>query len=159
MATPDRQITLPLPTPEATDQLAIVLAKVARPGDIILLEGPIGAGKSHFARAYIRARLGRDEDVPSPTFTLVQEYDGHPPIWHADLYRLSHPDDLLELGLEEAFGRDICLVEWPERFGTARPGDALTLVLRAEGEGRIATLTGGASWQDRLDKLGALLRD
>ena len=159
MAGPDRQITLPLPTPEATDRLARVLAGAAQAGDIILLEGPIGAGKSHFARAYIRARMGRDEDVPSPTFTLVQEYDADPPIWHADLYRLGHPDDLLELGLEEAFGRDICLIEWPDRFGADRPDDALTLALRAEGEGRVASLTGGPGWQDRLERLGALLSD
>lgn len=155
----DRQITLSLPNPDATDRLAEALARTAQAGDIILLEGPIGAGKSHFARAYIRARLGREEDVPSPTFTLVQEYDGLPPIWHADLYRLSHPDDLLELGLEEALGRDICLVEWPDRFGSARPAEALTLALRAEGDGRTATLAGGPAWQDRLDSLGTFLRD
>lgn len=159
MSRPERQICIPLPTPDATDRLGRALAAVARPGDIILLEGPIGAGKSHLARAYIRARLGQAEEVPSPTFTLVQQYDGTPPIWHADLYRLSHPDDLFELGLEEAFGRDICLVEWPDRFGAARPTEALTVALRAEGEGRVATLRGGAAWEDRLPDPGALLRD
>ena len=74
---------------EDTSRLARVLAQHLRAGDTVLLEGPIGAGKTHFCRALIRARLGRDEDVPSPTFTLVQTYDADVAIWHADLYRLT----------------------------------------------------------------------
>ena len=93
------------------------MRRLLRAGDCVLLEGPIGAGKTHFCRALIRARLGREEDVPSPTFTLVQTYDADVEIWHADLYRLSHPDEALELGLEDAFASAICLVEWPERLG------------------------------------------
>lgn len=134
-------ITLDLPNPEATDRLAGALAGVLGPGDTVLLEGQIGAGKSHLSRALIRARLGSpDEDVPSPTFTLVQTYPANPPIWHADLYRLGHPDEVLELGLDEAFGQAICLVEWPDRLGGAAPADAIRLRLSLAGEGRRAEI-------------------
>lgn len=137
-------VTLPLPDEAATAALGARLAALARPGDVILLSGPIGAGKSHLARAFIRARLGREEEVPSPTFTLIQTYG--PPgdeIFHADLYRLTHPDEVWELGLDEAFSRAICLVEWPDRLGAHLPPGALRLKLSAAGEGRLATLTGG----------------
>lgn len=137
-------LTLDLPDEAATAALGARLAAVARAGDVILLSGPIGAGKSHLARAFIRARLGRDEDVPSPTFTLVQTYG--PPedeIFHADLYRLTHPDEVWELGLDDAFSRAICLVEWPDRLGAHLPPGALRIDLTALGEGRRATLTGG----------------
>lgn len=128
----------------ATDQLAVWLAPLLRGGDAVMLHGPLGAGKSHFARALIRARLGRMEDVPSPSFTLVQVYDAEDTeIWHADLYRLSHPDDVLELGLVDAFATAICLVEWPDRLGPMIPADALHLRLSAQGDGRLAQLTGG----------------
>ena len=101
-----------LPDPEATEALGRKLAALARPGDVVLLEGPIGAGKSCLARAFIRARLGDQEEVPSPTFTLVQVYDDRgTEIWHADLYRLTHPDEVWELGLDQAFETSICLVE------------------------------------------------
>ena len=117
---------------------------MARPGDAILLEGPIGAGKSCLARAFIRARLGADEEVPSPTFTLVQVYDDDGiEIWHADLYRLTHSDEVWELGLDQAFETAICLVEWPDRLGSHLPPDALTVRLEAHGEGRMAVVTGG----------------
>ncbi len=136
--------TVYLPDEDATATLGERLARLLRAGDTLLLEGPIGAGKSHFARALIRARLGRMEDVPSPTFTLVQTYDADGvEIWHADLYRLSHPDEVLELGLEDAFATAICLVEWPDRLGSHLPSDALRLRLAAEGDGRIAHLSGG----------------
>lgn len=137
-------LTLELPDEAATSALGARLAAVAAAGDVILLSGPIGAGKSHLARAFIRARLGRDEDVPSPTFTLIQTYG--PPedeIFHADLYRLTHPDEVWELGLDDAFTRAICLVEWPDRLGAHLPPGALHIHLAALGEGRRATLTGG----------------
>lgn len=137
------EICVKLPDEQATDALGALLAKSLRAGDVVLLEGPIGAGKSHLARAVIRNRLGRMEDVPSPTFTLVQTYESDPDIWHADLYRLSHPDESLELGLNEAFVTAICLVEWPDRLGPYRPAEALDLRLIIDGNGRKAVLSGG----------------
>lgn len=137
-------LSLTLPDSAATEALGERLAAVSRPGDVILLEGPIGAGKSCLARAFIRARLGREEEVPSPTFTLVQVYEtGGVEIWHADLYRLTHPDEVWELGLDDAFQSAICLVEWPDRLGAHVPSDALRLTLEAAGEGRRARIAGG----------------
>ncbi|SNX70839.1 tRNA threonylcarbamoyladenosine biosynthesis protein TsaE [Cereibacter ovatus] len=143
-AMPMDVLALPLPSETDTARLGAMLAGLLRPGDTLLLHGPIGAGKTHLARALIRASLGHDEDVPSPTFTLVQTYEapGHE-IWHADLYRLSHPDEVTELGLEAAFATAVCLVEWPDRLAGLAPPDALHLRLSAEGEGRRADLTGG----------------
>lgn len=147
-------LTLDLPTPQATDDLARVLAGAIGAGDALLLEGPIGAGKSHLARALIRARLGNpDEDVPSPTFTLVQTYDADPPIWHADLYRLGHPDEVMELGLNQAFRSAIALVEWPDRLGKDAPKDAIRIRLSLQGEGRQAEVC----WTNR-PALGKALR-
>lgn len=142
MPSPDR-LSLFLADDTATTALGTCLARLLRGGDTILLDGPIGAGKTHLARALIRARLGRMEDVPSPTFTLVQTYDSDPDIWHADLYRLTHPDEVLELGLDDAFATAICLIEWPDRLGPHLPPDALRLRLGTEGEGRRADITGG----------------
>jgi tRNA threonylcarbamoyl adenosine modification protein YjeE len=144
-----------LPSPEATADLARRIAPLLRPGHTILLSGPIGAGKTHFARALIQARLaaaGLAEDVPSPTFTLVQVYDvDGAAIWHADLYRLTDPGEAAELGLEEAFQRAICLVEWPDRLGAQAPSGALTLTFAPDGadESRTAHLTArGSTWNE-----------
>ena len=125
-----------LPAEADTDRLGAWLAGRLQAGDCLLLEGPIGAGKSHLARALIRARLGNMEDVPSPTFTLVQTYQADVEIWHADLYRLSHLDEVAELGLEDAFEKAISLIEWPDRLGAYTPENAIRLRLSAEGDGR-----------------------
>lgn len=143
-------VTLTLPDAAATEALAARLAARARRGDAILLEGPLGAGKSTFARAFLRAASGDPGlEVPSPTFTLVQGYDlPAGPAFHFDLWRLDGPADLTELGWDEA-REGIVLVEWPDRLGTLRPADALTIALApgAEADARQATLTG---WPGRL---------
>lgn len=123
---PGDRITLELSSPDATCRIAQALAPRLRPGDVILLSGGIGAGKTHFARCLIQAALSVPEDVPSPTYTLVQTYPGRwADIWHADLYRLSGPAEIDELGLLEAFSAALCLVEWPDRLGDLAPADAL----------------------------------
>jgi len=130
-----------LPSQEATTRLGAWLAERLAPGDTVLLSGQIGAGKSHLSRALIRAALRREEDVPSPSFTLVQTYEtDRGEIWHADLYRLSHPDEVMELGLEDAFATAICLIEWPDRLGRFEPPRAIRLTLSDEGQGRRATI-------------------
>ncbi len=136
MRHPD-DISIFLSDDQVTDRLGGYLAGHLVAGDTVLLNGPIGAGKTHLARALIRARLGRMEDVPSPTFTLVQTYDaGGTEIWHADLYRLTHPDEVFELGLEDAFKTAICLIEWPDRLGRLAPRKAIFVTLSSEGTGR-----------------------
>ena len=138
-------LSLFLPDDAATTRLGAALAALVRPGDTLLLHGPIGAGKTHLARALIQTRLGRLEDVPSPSFTLVQTYSAdQTEIWHADLYRLSDPDEVFELGLHDAFSTAICLIEWPDRLGTSAPKDALNITLSAENDGRRAVLSSAA---------------
>lgn len=139
----------------ATQALAARVAALARVGDVILLEGGLGSGKTSFARGFLRS-LGVDEEVPSPTFTLVQAYETRKgPVWHFDLYRLKQPLEALELGFEEARAEAILLVEWPERLGPLRPADALTLRLEIEGPGRrSARLSGGGDWPARLAGAG-----
>lgn len=118
-------------SPEATSLFASTLAPLLTSGNVLLLTGEIGAGKTHFARSLIQTRLavaGLLEEVPSPTFTLVQTYrDGIFDIWHTDLYRLSDIAEVAELGLLEAFQDAICLVEWPELLGRLRPKYSLSI--------------------------------
>jgi tRNA threonylcarbamoyladenosine biosynthesis protein TsaE len=144
------KLHLDLPGAAATETLAARLAARARRGDALLLEGPLGAGKSTFARAFLRAASGDPGlEVPSPTFTLVQGYElPAGPAHHFDLWRLDGPGDLAELGWDEA-REGIVLVEWPDRLGALRPDDALTVALAPgdEDDSRIATLTG---WPGRL---------
>ncbi len=120
------QKTLVSGSPEETAELARRVGARLTPGDTVLLSGPIGAGKTHFVRSLIHSVLDFPEDVPSPTFTLVQTYDTpHGEVWHADLYRVGSVDEVVELGLTDAFDTGICLVEWPDRLGDLAPGDAL----------------------------------
>ncbi|MBC6406335.1 MAG: tRNA (adenosine(37)-N6)-threonylcarbamoyltransferase complex ATPase subunit type 1 TsaE [Rhodospirillales bacterium] len=146
-----------LPDPAATARLAKALAPILRAGDIVLLTGDLGSGKSCFARALIQGLPGpggedcSGEEVPSPTFTLVQIYERQvAPIWHFDLYRLNYQEEIYELGWEEALGEAILLIEWPERLGSLRPQDALTVALAIAGDGRRAQLSGGGDWPRRL---------
>ena len=136
------------------------LARMAVPGDVILLIGDLGAGKTSFARAFIQAH-GVEDEIPSPTFSLVQTYetggDDTAPrsIWHFDLYRLEGESDLYELGIEEAFKEGITLIEWPDRLGNLTPPDRLEIGI-AFGTGeteRGITLTGFGVWARRLDEL------
>jgi tRNA threonylcarbamoyladenosine biosynthesis protein TsaE len=154
--------TLTLADAAATERLAAALAPHLGPGDFLGLSGGVGAGKSLFARALISARLaaiGRAEEIPSPSYTLVQTYDlGACELWHADLYRLGTPGEVVELGLDEALERAIAIVEWAERLGEALPARRLTLDLGfvpAVPDARTATLTArGTGW----DWLPATLR-
>jgi tRNA threonylcarbamoyladenosine biosynthesis protein TsaE len=151
--------TLALADLAATAQLAAALAARARVGDVIALSGGLGAGKTAFARAFIHARRGGDgvSEVPSPTFTLVQIYDlPDGAVWHLDLYRIKHPEEAFELGLEEALAEAITLIEWPERLGTLLPAARLDLAL-VPGEApdaRRAVLTPHGTWAARIADLG-----
>jgi tRNA threonylcarbamoyladenosine biosynthesis protein TsaE len=121
---------IPLTSPQATQALAQRIGQELRPGDVILLTGSIGVGKTHFARSLIQSLQDTPEDVPSPTFTLVQVYDTRAgELWHADLYRLGSPDECVELGLSDAFETAICLVEWPDRLEDLTPDTALSITL------------------------------
>ena len=125
---PVARTTLTLANAAATARLARAMAPHLRPGDLVGLTGGLGAGKSTFARALISARLRRPEEIPSPSYTLVQTYDlGAAELWHADLYRLGAPYEIDELGLADAFATAICVVEWADRLGQALPSRRLML--------------------------------
>ena len=145
-------IALDLPDEAATAALAVRLAVLARPGDVIALQGELGAGKTRFARAFIAAR-GGVEAVPSPTFTLVQTYElPGGTVWHFDLYRLRAAEEVWELGIEDAFRDGISLIEWPERLGTLLPPRRLLIELAfaATAGARRARLSGDGDWAARL---------
>lgn len=150
-------IALDLPNETATADLAARIAALAEPADVIALKGELGTGKTAFARAFIRARGERD-DVPSPTFTLVQIYDaGRTAIWHFDLYRLRAPNEAWELGIEDAFASGISLVEWPERMGPLLPERRLqiTFAFGFEPDARCLLLDPSDSWRARLEAIAA----
>jgi tRNA threonylcarbamoyladenosine biosynthesis protein TsaE len=157
MSTP-APLAVDLPSEAATAGLAAQLAGRAERGDVIGLKGDLGSGKTTFARAFIRALGTGREEVPSPTFTLVEIYalPGHPPVWHFDLYRLARPEDAYELGIEEAFGEAISLIEWPERLGPLLPAERLILALAEASapEARIARLCASPGWAARLEGIG-----
>ncbi len=121
------------------------------PGDVVCLFGNLGAGKTTLSRGAIEAWVGAAEEAPSPTYTLVQTYDGpRGELWHVDLYRLKQPDDAWELGLEDAFAYAACLIEWPERLGGQLPRDRLDIALAPDGEGRMAMLNAHGAWREKL---------
>ena len=136
--------------PEETARFGAAIAAVLRPGDAILLFGPLGAGKSTLARGLVRALTTPDEEVPSPTFTLVQIYQGAAfDIAHFDLYRLKSTAELVELGLDEALDTGAAIIEWPERLGDDLPPDRLEVRLLQDGEGRRAALQRFGTWAAR----------
>lgn len=145
----------------ATARLAAVLAASARPGDLLALWGDLGSGKTALARALIRARTGDpDEEVPSPTFTLLQVYDGADgvPVFHYDLYRLERPEDVWELDLEDALASGVTLIEWPERLGSLLPVDRLDVRLEEvagdpSGPARQITLSPRGAWTSRMKEI------
>tara|TARA_B100000214_G_scaffold267551_1_gene198375 strand:- start:491 stop:961 length:471 start_codon:yes stop_codon:yes gene_type:complete len=151
---PDKILHRALSSEQDTRDLAARLALSARRGDVIALEGDLGAGKTVFARAFITALDGGNE-VPSPTFTLVQSYDGTSgPIHHFDLYRLASPEDAFELGLEELLPDGISLIEWPDRLGPYMPKDYLTIrMIENSSTGRVVEAVGAGDWMCRLDDL------
>jgi tRNA threonylcarbamoyladenosine biosynthesis protein TsaE len=152
-----RPHSLTLPTLADTEALAARLAHLAWPGDVLALSGALGAGKTAFARGFIHS-LGIAEEVPSPTFTLIQTYQAPNgrQIAHFDLYRLESPDDVWELGWEDALQSAIVLLEWPERLdGRLLPSDRLDIAFTArEDSAREARLTGSGSWAARLTEMG-----
>ena len=147
---------------QKTVSLAAAVAGITRKKDVIALSGDLGTGKTVFAKAFIRALTNENEDVPSPTFTLVQIYDalqnGEPAeIWHFDLYRMKTPEEIYETGFEEALSEGISLIEWPERAGNLLPKNKLTVRLEAVAgrpDQRNVTLTAdGADWCQRMEKI------
>ena len=136
--------SLPLPDEAATERLGARLAARLRPRDVVALEGGLGAGKTTLARAILRAAAQEPTlIVPSPTFTLVEVYEtGRGSFWHFDLYRLDEPEQVFELGWEDARIDGVALVEWAERLGALLPRERLTVSLSIQGEGRLAILEG-----------------
>lgn len=145
--------TLSLPTETDTCKLGAAIAKRSRVGDVITLAGPLGAGKTVLARGFVTSLVKGSIDVASPTFTLVNVYDTiTPAVWHFDLYRVDSPDDIEELGLDEALASGISLIEWPDRATGWLPEDRLHIDLSTQRDTphRLATIQAGPSWQSRL---------
>ncbi|WP_414899546.1 tRNA (adenosine(37)-N6)-threonylcarbamoyltransferase complex ATPase subunit type 1 TsaE [Sphingomonas flavalba] len=136
----------------ASARLGAAIAARLRPGDVIALQGPLGAGKTTLARAILVA-LGLEGEAPSPTFAIVQPYDPPAvrlPVCHVDLYRLDGPEDAEELGLDDALIDGVLLVEWPERMGARLWPEALVLAIAPEADGhRSLTATVPAPWEER----------
>jgi len=150
-------IVIDLSDEAATAALAARLAAVARRADVIALKGELGAGKTSFARFFIRA-LGGTGEVPSPTFTLAQVYElPAATVWHFDGYRLRDPEEAWELGIEDAFSDGISLIEWPERFGPLLPARRLEVALSPgpTSSARRAVIDMPGDWADRLAGLAA----
>jgi tRNA threonylcarbamoyladenosine biosynthesis protein TsaE len=143
--------TFVLPDEDATLSLGRAVARILMPGDFLALHGELGAGKTTLTRGIIRALLGGDEEVPSPTYTLVQMYEGPVfPLWHFDLYRLEDPEGVEELGWDDTV-EGVALVEWPERAGRHLPGARLDILLEIHGDQRRVRLEPkGEGWQERL---------
>jgi tRNA threonylcarbamoyl adenosine modification protein YjeE len=150
------RLRLALPDPEATRSLGARLAGLIRPGDVIALRGALGAGKTELVRALIRARAGAAIEVPSPSYTLVQDYRLRDlVIRHIDLYRIADAAELSELGLDVPAADEVWLIEWPERAGAALPADRLEVELRQGDtlDSRLAEVTASPSWEPRLQAL------
>jgi tRNA threonylcarbamoyl adenosine modification protein YjeE len=145
---------IPLPDPAATESLGAQIAAGLHVGDAVALEGDLGAGKTTLARAILHA-LGVREDVPSPTFTLVQYYEtAKMPVRHYDLYRIENAAEMEELGLDEALDEGAALIEWPERALAWLPPDRLHVSMSIKDGGRSALLRGSPRWKDVITNAG-----
>lgn len=150
-------IEMDLPDEAATAAIARSLAGPARPGDVFTLTGALGTGKTVFARAFIRARGGASEEVPSPTFTLVQVYElPGGTVYHFDLFRIADAAEVFELGMEEAFAGGISLIEWPHGLDGVLPADRVDVALcfARTPEARRVRLTGYGTGRKRLREAG-----
>jgi len=151
------ELTLVLEDAEATARLGASVAALLAAGETVLLYGPLGMGKSTLARGLIRALTRPEEDVPSPTFTLVQFYESDPPVAHFDLYRLTRPEEAAEIGLYEALDEGCAVIEWPERLGDDPRAwlgpDRLSIRLAEAGRGRVASISGAGAWGSKLKDL------
>jgi tRNA threonylcarbamoyladenosine biosynthesis protein TsaE len=148
-----------LKSPGETLAIAAELAKLCKIGDCILLYGDVGVGKTTFARGFIKAVAKSDEEIVSPTFTLVQTYPlmSGGMVWHCDLYRLKNKNELFELGLDEAFDNGIILIEWPELATNQVLQNSLSVRLDISGQGRSIIISGNSDvWKDRIKKLDML---
>jgi tRNA threonylcarbamoyladenosine biosynthesis protein TsaE len=142
--------TIALVDEPTTQRLGAAVARALQAGDAVCLYGPLGAGKTTLARGLVRALTTADEDVPSPTFTLVQFYNGLLfPLAHFDLYRLTRADEAYEIGLDEALEDGAALIEWPERLDGRLPPDRLDIEIGIVGAGRSARLTAHGAWKGR----------
>ena len=147
--------TFEVKTLEQTQKLAVSLAKQLQVGDIIALYGTLGVGKTAFTRFLIQSLCGEHEEVPSPTFTLLQTYDADDfSIYHYDLYRLKQSDEVFELGIEDAFYDGVSLIEWPEKMGKILPTKKI-LKIEISCADNIRTFkfsSDNLKWKDRLEK-------
>ena len=136
-------------SPQQTEEVGEKLAKALKPGAIIAYKGDLGAGKTAFTRGLARG-LGADEQVTSPTYTIVNEYlSGRMPLFHFDMYRLSCSDDLFDIGWEDYLERNgVCAVEWSENVADALEDPIVVEISKTGDESRTITITGGTDYAD-----------
>jgi tRNA threonylcarbamoyladenosine biosynthesis protein TsaE len=156
----NNSIKIKLTDESDTQKIAVQISNFTKTGDIITLIGDLGCGKTTFARAFINARTAISEDVPSPTFTLLQTYEfphktGTIPVYHFDLYRIESIHEIEELGMDDAFLDGISLIEWPDRLGERLPSDRLDIILNQSKNtnDRQATLNFYGSWTSRFHSI------
>ena len=134
-------------------EFGVNLAKILQAGDCLALTGDLGAGKTTLSRGIVQALSG-PQDVPSPTYTLVQTYAADSfEVWHCDLYRLEQPQDVYELGLLDVMDEIVSLIEWPDRMGELLPDQALTIDIQFDGDGRLISYSGNKDWMKRLENV------